>query len=724
MHSAALRALAPASVVAALALGCSDRSPASPTNDGGPQDEAGLGDDGGAGDDASVPPPCTGATDPRVVIAAQRVVHLSKLEVVNTIRALLGDAPATAILTDPSYSTISDETGFRIPLLSSVGETETINADPDSFPLLFSMAGALKDYVVAHFQDVTGCAAGDEGCALGFLDKLAAGAFRRPVAADEVQRIHAVYASSKSQIAEDWSVTSTVEEAAGNAVAAIFSAPQTLWLSEIGNPAAVSGPLPGVPLTDYELASTLAYFLTGAPPDAELLAAAASSTLHANLDAQTSRLLATPAARAWLTTIMFASIGLNRLYEARVDTTTFPEYLGTTPQDMYTEARMFLDDALWNGKLSDLLLSRNTFVNTNLATNIYGISPPADATDTAFGRATLPADQRSGLLTNAAFVTLRVRDVRESVVFRAQLVEETFLCTAPDGPPDSVRMAVATAGSLFKMQTAQEQVAYRRAIPICNGCHQTMDPFGLALDGYDNIGRVRTMVSIPDGRVVPVDPHTNLPPGLGGAPINGAIDLASAMAATDLFPQCMAKRVLDHAMDELSALVDFPATPVLTGSDMVVRGCAVQELAARFASGGGQTFTDLVRAAVASPAFYQRNPDPLGYASSIDDGGADDPAQADGGQPGDDGGDGASANAADAADNADADAAATAPAAPDVLKTLALKRTVLNYVLDEISRMQGTVPSGAQGTLEFHAEAARSVGSTIATSIHNFGYPP
>jgi hypothetical protein len=694
-----------------LAAGCSDKSSSQQPGDAGvggasnddaraeagPQEEAGEPDD-----DADMPAECMGPSDPRLVIASQRVVHLSKLQLVNTISALIGEGAATAILAADSFNSIGNETNLRIPLLASVGESETINSDPDSFPLITDLAQAAADYVFAHFQEVTGCAAGDDACAAAYVSKLAKAAFRRPLAGDEAQRIAAVYVNSKSQLVNGWSVTATVEEAARNAVFAIFAAPQTLWRTEIGDPSAATGATLGVPLTEYELASTLAYFLTGGPPDDALIAEAAGGTLHANLDAQTARIMATPAARSWLTSMMFVSMGVNRLFEARVDPSVFPAIGGTTLQDMYTEAKMFLDDALWSGTLKDLLLSRTSFINTNLATNIYGIAPPAGADDTTFARATLPADRRSGLLTNAGFITLRARDTRESLIFRAQLVEQTFLCSSPDGPPEDLREAVAAAGALFQTQTGQEQVNYRRTIPACARCHVTFDAYGLALDGYDNIGRDRSTVSFDDGRVVAVDAHTTLPQALGGGAINGAVDLASALAASDLFSQCMAKRVLEMPMAELSAFVDFPTpTELLAGNDPSA-GCAVRDVAARFAGAGGRTLGDLVRAVVASPTFLLRAADSPG-AGPADAADTDAPSSTpDAGQPGD----------------------AGAPSAPDVLKTLVLKRTVLDFVLNEIGRMQRVVPPLARSKLDYHAQAVSFVTSAIASSIRNVGSAP
>ena len=73
---------------------------------------------------------------------------------------------------------------------------------------------------------------------------------------------------------------------------------------------------------------------------------------------------------------------------------------------MEEEAKRFMNEILWNGKVMDLITSRKTFLNYNLATMIYQVPPPAGtsaADGMAFGETTLPADQRSGLLTNAGF---------------------------------------------------------------------------------------------------------------------------------------------------------------------------------------------------------------------------------------------------------------------------------------------------------------------------------
>ena len=66
----------------------------------------------------------------------------------------------------------------------------------------------------------------------------------------------------------------TLAEALGYGVYGILSSPSFLYRTELGADVAADGPL-----TPYELATAISLFLTDRPPDAELLAAAASNAL-------------------------------------------------------------------------------------------------------------------------------------------------------------------------------------------------------------------------------------------------------------------------------------------------------------------------------------------------------------------------------------------------------------------------------------------------------------
>ena len=69
---------------------------------------------------------------------------------------------------------------------------------------------------------------------------------------------------------------------------------------------------------------------------------------------------------------------------------------------------------------------------------IYDVPVPAGATPTNFVETTLPADQRAGMLTNAAFITTRARADGVGVVPRGLAVKALFLCLETPPPPDDI----------------------------------------------------------------------------------------------------------------------------------------------------------------------------------------------------------------------------------------------------------------------------------------------
>jgi hypothetical protein len=283
-----------------------------------------------------------------------------------------------------------------------------------------------------------------------------------------------------------------------------------------------------------------------------------------------------------------------------VDPNTFPIFSAGLLADMRTEARMFFDNALWNGNLTELLLSRTTFLNTGLASNIYLVPAPAGATGTSFVQTTLPMDQRAGLLTNAAFLTSRGRaDGRHLIVPRGKAIVAAVLCVPPP-PPDAVPPeAVNAAKTAFESQTGQEQVATRKALPFCASCHQQFDQYGLALESYDTLGRWRDRYSELPGMPA-IDASTNLPAALGGVRVANGVELAQALAASPAFTNCMAKAVLQYA------LVDYDTAPVEVPLLPREAGCATADVVSRYHGATNKTFTELVRATAATPAFVLR----------------------------------------------------------------------------------------------------------------------
>jgi hypothetical protein len=512
------------------------------------------------------------------LIAPRRLVRLTTDQIATSIGQLMtADAAA---LVRATFTT--DESGASFPPLFSTGEGLVIDAQ--LFFKLDSIAQAAADYARDHLGDLAGCFPATEGCARQFAASLAERAYRRPLDATEAAELD-------QELTDLLGTGAPIDEAARFAVYAILIAPEFLYRTELGDPgaAAAAGAAPdGVPLTSYETASLLSFMTQGGPPDAELLTAARDGKLASpdDIQAQARRLLATPEAHHNLAEALFLLYRLNMVENAAVDT-SISQSLASA---MAEEARLFLDDVLWNGGLTDLLTSRSTFVSSDLASLVYGIPVPAGATTSAFVCAELPSDTRAGLFTQAAFLTSRASGLG-TLAIRGVAVAQMLACIDALPPtPDDLGSETDEARQLLGTQTGQEQVAWRAMHTGCAVCHSQFDAYGLAMDAYDDIGRYRTV----DDAGRPIDTSTVLPAAVGGQPVRDAVDMVEQLAQSPIFVDCLAKHLLEYAF------ADIESAPVPLAS------CAVSQAADAFRAGADRSFSALVGDVVASPAFTRR----------------------------------------------------------------------------------------------------------------------
>lgn len=239
----------------------------------------------------------------------------------------------------------------------------------------------------------------------------------------------------------------------------------------------------------YALASRLAFFLTGHPPDDALLALAADGRLAdpETRDAEVERLLSTPEAQGTLRDFFFQWLELERLEGTNKDTSVFPEWSPALRHSMLEETDRFITHVLSEGGgLTELLTSRTTFVDPLLA-DVYGIAETHGGA--GWELVELPADSRSGLLTQASFLAGHAHQVEPSWVLRGDFVRRRLLCDELPPPPD----VDLTGGN----------DATRLEQPACRGCHELMDPIGASFDRYDALGRYSEVNGA--GREIPTE---------------------------------------------------------------------------------------------------------------------------------------------------------------------------------------------------------------------------
>jgi hypothetical protein len=254
---------------------------------------------------------------------------------------------------------------------------------------------------------------------------------------------------------------------------------------------------------------------------------------------------------------------------------------------MYRETQDFLGRALWGGELDELITSRRTVVNPALA-ELYGIPFPGGGESTldTFVEVELP-EVRSGLLTQAGFLTARARPDTDSVVSRALMISSTLLCqNNPSAPPAALAGEIAAVREAFADKSERELSEYRTTTAPCSGCHATFDAYGLVLQNFDLIGRYRTE----DEAGRPIDASATLPARAGGAEVQDVVEFARVVAQNGTFATCMTRNLMKYALAE---------------GNVEIGDCAVRNATDRFLAGDG-TFSSMIREIVTSRTFLVR----------------------------------------------------------------------------------------------------------------------
>ena len=310
----------------------------------------------------------------------------------------------------------------------------------------------------------------------------AAAAYRRPLSAADRADLLGVYREARERFDLDH------EAAMREAIVLVLTSPKFSYRVDL-----VEADGGVQPISDFDLASRLSYFLWSSMPDAELMQHAAAGDLHQPevIAAQAKRMLQDPRIRAlavefggnWLDIRDFAQIGT-------VDRERFATFSDELRDAMFEEPIRFLLDVFQrNRSILDFLYARDTIVNPVLARH-YGM--PQGAGDETVWVHVPDADryERGGLLPMAAFLTKNAPGLRTSPVKRGYWVATKVLGEQIPPPPPLVPELPADESKMIL--SLREMMEQHRANPSCAACHARFDSFGLALETFDPVGKRRT----------------------------------------------------------------------------------------------------------------------------------------------------------------------------------------------------------------------------------------
>lgn len=297
------------------------------------------------------------------------------------------------------------------------------------------------------------------------------------------------------------------------------------------------------PLTGFEIASRLSYFLWSTMPDADLLAAARAGDLNtaAGRGAQIKRMLESPRSEALSRHFATQWLQIRTLDQKLPAAELFPDVDPELLLSMDAETRRFFDELVREDLPVDRLLDAEwTWLDERLARH-YGI---AGVTGDAFRKVVVdPPSAGAGLLRHGSVLLATSNPTRTSPVKRGKWVLEALLDDAPPPPPPGIS-GLPEDGEVAPDATLRELLEQHRADPNCAACHIRMDALGFALESFDAVGRERLV----DGLGRPIDDRGELPDGTIIEGVSGIRDALLDGEAHAEFMRSLARHLATYAL--------------------------------------------------------------------------------------------------------------------------------------------------------------------------------
>ncbi|WP_413288409.1 DUF1588 domain-containing protein [Bdellovibrio sp. HCB337] len=371
-----------------------------------------------------------------------------------------------------------------------------------------------------------------QACHQLFVRELGSRAFRRPLSTTEANAVAARFWDSTLSKADLLKLTFT----------SIATMPDFLYkIYDKGTAVAAGSTV--LNLTAHELATKMAFFLTGAPADATLKALADNGQIlnDAIISQQVDRLLTLAGSRDMIRRLFRESYGYDVFDRLQYDAAFIGNINTTGLGDvMSNELDNYFVEVVLNrsGSFLDVMTSKYTSATDTRLGTIYGLSAATN---------TLP-DERSGFLNRAAMLTKR-SGYTTSPIKRGLHVIEHVLCQdiglPPPSAPSSLPPVVTEDIITTRMRTAR---ATEVAGSSCAQCHGKFNSFGYAFENFDSFGRFRTMETIYNGsqavKQLAVDTSVTTSEITGSSvSVSNSRQMASELGNSDRAMMCFVKHL-------------------------------------------------------------------------------------------------------------------------------------------------------------------------------------
>jgi hypothetical protein len=471
--------------------------------------------------------------DPPVAIGPSPLRRMSDAEYLDALHDLFPTLTPTlpALPADVPVAGFDNAAEAQQPSDVLIARVETIAN-------LYAEAATVDDAAV---RALTGCAdwstpARATACATQFVTGMGGRLFRRPLTDGESARLLGRF--------RGWEAAIDFAGATQLTLSAMLQSPQFLYRPEPPPRGAPAGTT--VPVEPYAMASRLSFLLWQSVPDDELLQAVAQGDLQTEdqVRARARRMLDDDRAKRVLWSFHRQWLALDRILLAEGASRTpdvDAKWTQATQTSAFTETELFVENVLTEGgTFRDLLTSPRAWVNGEMA-RVYGLPPPGDPA--SWSEVALPASQRAGLLTRAAFLAGYSHAGATSPPVRGNGIELRLLCSLPLSPPPGVDLSQPMSAPGSGPQTNRMLFEQRTRPGPCQSCHRGLNGFGFGLENYNAAGHYQTTDDS-----LPVDARGVISGTDVNGPFTGGVALSETLARSEVVHRCATEQWLRFAL--------------------------------------------------------------------------------------------------------------------------------------------------------------------------------
>ncbi|MEO1526355.1 MAG: DUF1592 domain-containing protein [Planctomycetota bacterium] len=347
---------------------------------------------------------------------------------------------------------------------------------------------------------------------------------------------------------------SDLEQTLETTLVGILCSPKFLFLHESSSADAATSSTRG--LTQLEFATRISFLLWSSQPDDELFRAAVEKKLSDSerLRTQINRMLEDPRSQGFLDGFVRQWFKVDGFNQFPPDERIFPKYYETEfrglDQDFVNQPLEIVRELIASdGSILDLVDSDWTMLNERLA-KFYGINGvegdwfrrvPLSGRDAAI---------RGGMLGMAGLHRWGSDGNRTKPVDRGKYILDVFFNDPPPPPPPNAGEVEPNLRG--QKLSVRERLSKHREQTTCNHCHRRIDPYGLALENFNTIGRWR---ELEDGEKPiqqwgedrpAIDPSGKL---MNGTEFNNFVEFKSAMMdQRERFLRGVTEKLLSYAL--------------------------------------------------------------------------------------------------------------------------------------------------------------------------------